>query len=125
MDIAALRKVLAKFMICADNYLAPAYTECFKDVPSLISNIQEEVNTEDWSKRMLEVEGCVMQRQFQLMFRECEEPEEAGAGGLVTYTACARARAAAWVMERRPEAVDVFSAFLRGGDWMPSNGDLI
>ena len=47
------------------------------------------------------------------------------ARGLVTYIACARVRDAAWVQEKRPEAADVFSAFLRGGDWMPSNGDLI
>ena len=59
------------------------------------------------------------------MFRECEASEEAGAGGLVTYTACARARAAVWVTERRPEAVEVVSAFLRGGDWRPSSGELI
>ena len=69
MDMATLRKVLAKFMVCADNYLAPVYTECFKDVPSLINNIQEEVNTEVWSKNMVEVEGCVLHRQFQHLFR--------------------------------------------------------
>ena len=69
MDMATLRKVFAKFMVCADNYLAPAYTDCFNDVPSLITNIQEEVNTEQWSKKMLRVEDCVLHRQFQHLFR--------------------------------------------------------
>ena len=119
-----MRKVMAKYMVCADNYLAPAFTECFKDVSSIIANI-EEVNTEDWSKRLLGVQGCVLHRQFRHLFKECEAASEAGAGGLVTYTTCARARAGVWVQEKRPEAADVFSAFLRGGDWMPSNGDLI
>ena len=124
MDMVSLRKVFAKYMVCADNYLAPAYTECFKDVNSIINNIQE-VNTEEWSKRLLGVQGCVLNTQFRHLFKECEAASEAGAGGLVTYIACARVRAAAWVQEKRPQTADVFNVFLRGGDWMPSNGDLI
>ena len=67
----------------------------------------------------------MLNTQFRHLFKECEAASEAGAGGLVTYITCARVRAAAWVREKRPEAADVFSVFLRGGDLMPSNGDLI
>ena len=135
MDITTLRKVFAKYMVCADNYLAPTYTKCFLDVNYLINTFEETpniINEEQWSNRLLAVQSCVMHIQFQHLFRECEaEAAKRGEGWwpgqpLVTYTACARARVTAWVMERGyGSSVDVFIAFLRGGDWMPSNGDLI
>ena len=113
MDIAALRKVFAKYVVCADNYLAPTYTECFKESNFLINNIQ--FMDDKWKKIILEIQSCLMQRHYQHMFRECEDKAKQitnikPAEGLMYYAACAKARAVALLMKRRPE-VDVSSAF--------------
>ena len=130
------------YMFCADTYLAPTYSDCFEDVDDLVTHI-EEANTEEWGKKLLADQGCMFLKQYQHYFGDCGEGAGEGADGLVSYIHCARNTVRAsemriaenlmfyclqtmtWTKEKRPDAYDTVYSFLRGGSWMPMDGDMM
>jgi hypothetical protein len=124
IDTSAMRRMFAMYMFCADTYLAPTYSECFEDVDDLVTHI-EEANTEEWGKKLLADQGCMFLKQYQHYFGDCGEGAGEGADGLVSYIHCARNTTMTWTKERRPDAYDTVYSFLRGGSWMPMDGDMM
>merc|ERR1711874_33481 len=99
IDTSAMRKMFAMYMFCAD--------------------------TESWGKKLLADQACMFLKQYQYYFSDCAEGAGEGADGLVSYIHCARNTTTTWTKEKRPDAYDVVFSFLRGGNWMPMDGDMM
>ena len=67
----AFKKISSMWMFCADNYLAPTYADCFETVEDLYVAL-DEGSMEDWQKKILEMQGCMMLKQSQYYFEVCK-----------------------------------------------------
>jgi len=110
----AFKKISSMWMFCADNYLAPTYADCFETVEDLYVAL-DEGSMEDWQKKILEMQGCMMLKQSQYYFEPCKEGAGEGVDGLMSYMKCSRNMTMQWVTERRPESADDVLYFMTMG----------
>ena len=55
------------WMFCANNYLAPVYSDCFDQEAALRTAI-DEGNTEEWTKIVTELGACTLVKQSEFYF---------------------------------------------------------
>ena len=89
VDTAAMRMMFAQYMFCADTYLAPVYSDCFENIDDLITHIEDN-NQEEWGKKLLEDQGCMLLKQSQYYFQDCADGAGDGVEGLLNYVHCSR-----------------------------------
>jgi len=107
-------KVTGMWMFCADNYLAPVYSECYETIDSVVEAIEAK-NAEEWEKLVTEMEACATVKQAEHYFTDCKEGAGEGVEGLISYVTCARNLTNAWIAERRPEVTDLMADYWMGG----------
>jgi len=120
--IPEVRKVTAMWMFCANNYLAPVYSDCFDQEAALRTAI-DEGNTEEWTKVITEIGACALLKQSEFYFENCKEGAGEGKEGLISYVTCAQNMTKAWTAERRPEVMDYMTDYWRGGPSYPEDMD--
>jgi len=109
------KKVGTMWAFCADSYLAPAYSECTEDIEELVHADPEDWLTEEWKAKQNEIEGCMLLKQSQHYYKMCSEAGGEGLDGFMNFYNCAQNGTLAWVMEKRPDAVDMVAAYMKGG----------
>jgi len=120
--IPPMRRITAMWMFCANNYLAPTYSECFEQEAALRTAI-EEANTEEWTKIITDMNACSLIKQAEFFFENCKEGAGEGVEGLVSYVNCAQNMTRTWTAERRPEAMDFMEEYFKGGPSYPEMMD--
>merc|ERR1712243_263562 len=120
--IPPMRRITAMWMFCANNYLAPTYSECYEQEAALRTAI-EEANTEEWTKIITDMNACSLIKQAEFFFENCKEGAGEGVEGLVSYVNCAQNMTRTWTAERSPEAMDFMEEYLKGGPSYPEMMD--
>ena len=82
-------KITNMYMFCADNYLAPVYSECYETIDSVVEAIENK-KAEVWEELVTEMEACTTVKQSEHYFKDCKETSGDGVEGLVKYVNCAR-----------------------------------
>jgi len=109
------KKIGSMWVVCSDLYLAPVYSECTENIQELFQADMEEWATEEWRNKQKEVEGCMLLKQSQYYYKDCVAAGGQGVDGFMNFFSCAQNLTMSWVTEKRPEAVDMMSAYMRGG----------
>ena len=61
-----MKKISSLWMFCADNYLAPAYSECFQNIDNLFKVLdQKPQNLQTLSTKWIEMQECQMLKQSE------------------------------------------------------------
>jgi len=118
------KKISALWMFCSDNYLAPIYSDCFKNIDSYFKVLDDKpVNFESLQDKWTEMQGCQMLKQSDHFFEPCKDRWASDVDeidGLMSYINCSQNLTMQWVTERRPEAAEKMFYFITmGGDPMP------
>ena len=61
------RRLTALWMFCADNYLAPVYSECFKEEPALRDAI-ENFDVQKWKEVVQNMKACTFIKASEHFF---------------------------------------------------------
>jgi len=118
-SITFVRRLTALWMFCADNYLAPVYSECFKDEPALRDAI-ENFDVQNWKEVVQNMKACTFIKASEHFFADCKDGTGNGVDGLISYVLCSQKKTRSWVSDRRPEARDIVEQYFRGGSNAPS-----
>ena len=72
-----MKKISALWMFCADNYLAPVYSDCFQNIDEFFQYLNDMINEKPLNlqiivQKRLEMQGCQMLKQSEHFFKvEC------------------------------------------------------
>merc|ERR1712168_1455301 len=109
------KKIGTMWAVCSDVYLAPTYSDCTENIEELVQADMSEWLTEEWRNKQKEVEGCMLLKQSEHYYKDCTAAGGEGVDGFMNFFSCAQNLTMAWVTDKRPEAIDMISAYLRGG----------
>jgi len=109
------RKIGSMWSACSDVYLSPVYSECTENVEELLEADMAEWMTEEFRNKQKEIEGCMLLKQSQYYYKDCSAAGGEGVDGFMNFFSCAQNLTMAWVTDKRPEAIDMMSAYMRGG----------
>jgi len=112
------RKIGSMWSVCSDVYLAPVYSECTENVEELLEADMAEWMTEEFRNKQKEIEGCMLLKQSKYYYKDCSAAGGEGVEGFMNFFSCAQNLTMAWVTDKRPEAIDMMSAYMRGGMMM-------
>jgi len=112
------KRIGSMWSACSDVYLAPAYSECTENIDELLQADMADWVTEEWRQKQKEVEGCMLVKQSQYYYKDCTAAGGEGVDGFMNFYSCAQNLTLSWVTDKRPEAIDMMSAFMRGGMMM-------
>merc|ERR550517_1907656 len=82
------RKIGSMWSACSDVYLSPVYSECTENVEELLEADMAEWMTEEFRNKQKEMDG------------------------FMNFFSCAQNLTMAWVTDKRPEAIDMMSAYM-------------
>merc|ERR1712042_115363 len=116
------KKIGTMWAVCSDVYLAPTYSDCTENIEELVQADMSEWLTEEWRNKQKEVEGCMLLKQSEHYYKDCTAAGGEGVDGFMNFFSCAQNLTMAWVTDKRPEAIDMVSAYMRGG-MMPMDDD--
>jgi len=130
-NLQDMKKISALWMFCADNYLAPVYSDCFQNIDEFFQYLNDMINEKPLNlqiivQKRLEMQGCQMLKQSDHFFKPCKErwSDAPGIDGLMSYIKCSQNMTMQWVTERRPEAAENMFYFITLGGNPISNLDL-
>ena len=88
-DPAPALQITGLWLFCADNYLAPAYSDCYEKIDSVVKAIETK-DWETWEKLVTKIKECHSLKQAEHFFADCKEDAGDGVDGLISYVNCAR-----------------------------------